>query len=227
MFREHCVISCGILYLELQHLTEIGFLNARQILFTPPGLHAKPSELEHQLVRRLEQLKTECPLNKTIVVYGKKCHIDTDQPARRVDTILQQYGPGIRRLEGDYGYDLLVSYEDRQGLSGDREGHTLWFTLGWLKSWKTIYQHYFGWDRADANANFPGFYDRIIVLDTLGVADQYMTEQPEVVLELFDWTGLEVEFHPITLDRLKGLLIDSLSEPAAVSAVPEQRESRF
>ena len=27
---------------------------------------------------------------------------------------------------------------------------------------------------------------------------------------LFDWTGLEVEFHPITLDRFKGLLVGSL-----------------
>ena len=32
---------------------------------------------------------------------------------------------------------------------------------------------------------------------------------------LFDWSGLGVEFHPITLDRFKGLLMESLS-PAAV-----------
>jgi hypothetical protein len=33
----------------------------------------------------------------------------------------------------------------------------------------------------------------------------------ENILELFDWTGLEVEFEPITLDRFKGLLADSVS----------------
>jgi hypothetical protein len=32
-----------------------------------------------------------------------------------------------------------------------------------------------------------------------------------VILELFDWTGLEVEFHPIALDRFRGLLADALS----------------
>jgi hypothetical protein len=199
----------------MQHLTETGFLQPRQILFTPPGLHAKPNELERQLVRRLGEANAVCPAHKTIVAYGKKCHIDADRPDRRVDTILQENGSAIRRLAGEYGYDILAGYEDRERISGGREGHTLWFTLGWLKSWKTIYQHYFGWDRADANANFPGYYDRIIVLDTLGMADHYMAEQPETVLELFDWTGLEVEFQPVTLDRLKGLLIDSLSSPGA------------
>ena len=214
MFREHCIVSCGILHPEMQHLTETGFLNPRQMLFTPPGLHAKPNELERQLVRRLHQTEVESPSHRTIVAYGRKCHIDADRPERRVDTILQESGSTISRLKGDYGYDILTSYEDRQRLSGGREGQTLWFTLGWLTSWKTIYQHYFGWDRADANANFPGYYDRIIVLDTLGLADRYMTEQPETILELFDWTGLEVEFHPITLDRLKGALVDSLLPPA-------------
>ena len=33
----------------------------------------------------------------------------------------------------------------------------------------------------------------------------YMTQHAEGILELFDWTGLEVEFHPITLDRFKGV----------------------
>jgi len=215
MFREHCIVSCGILHPEINHLIETGFLNPRQIMFTPPGLHAKPVELERHLTRRLKQIKTSCPAHKTIVVYGKKCYIDADQPIRRVDTILQELGPGIARLEGDYGYDILTSFEERQRISEGRESHTLWFTLGWLRSWKTIYQHYFGWDRADANANFPGFYDRIIVLDTLGVADEYMTEQAEAILELFDWTGLIVEFHPITLDRFKKRLVDSLSPTAA------------
>jgi hypothetical protein len=38
-----------------------------------------------------------------------------------------------------------------------------------------------------------------------------MAEHAEEILELFDWTGLEVEFQPITLDRFKGLLVDSLT----------------
>jgi hypothetical protein len=47
-----------------------------------------------------------------------------------------------------------------------------------------------------------------------------MAHHAEEILELFDWTGLEVEFHPITLERLRGLLKDALSG-AAVGGAPE------
>ncbi|MFN2184683.1 MAG: DUF1638 domain-containing protein, partial [Anaerolineae bacterium] len=82
---------------------------------------------------------------------------------------------------------------------------------GWLRNWKTIYQRYVGWDRADANANFPGYYDEIVVLDSLDVAETYQNERVEEILELFDWTGLQVRCQPISLDRLKGLLLEALN----------------
>jgi len=219
-FEDRCVISCGMLHPEIAYLMESGFLNPRRLLFTPPGLHALPEKLEEHLLKRLAQAREWCPDHKIAVVYGKKCHISVDEPFKRVDSILQAVGQGIARVQGDYGYDMLAGFEDRQRISGGREGKTLWFTPGWLKSWRAVYQKYFGWDRADANANFPGFYDRIIVLDGLGLADEYMAQHAEEILELFDWTGLEVEFHPITLDRFKGLLMDSLS-PSVVGDVSE------
>ena len=208
---DRCMVSCGMLQPEITHLQETGFLRIRRLLFTPPGLHALPDKLEEHLLRRLAQARESCPEHKIVVVYGKKCHVSTDEPLKRVDSILRQVGPAIMRVQGDYGYDMLAGFEDRQRISGGRQDKILWFTPGWLKSWKIIYQKYFGWDRADANANFPGFYDKIIVLDGLGLAEEYMMERPEVILELFDWTGLEVEFHPIALDRFRGLLADALS----------------
>jgi hypothetical protein len=209
-----------MLHPEITHLMESGFLNPRRMLFTPPGLHALPDKLEEHLLKRLAQAREWCPDHKIIVVYGKKCHISVDEPLKRVDSILQAAGQGIVRVQGDYGYDMLAGFEDRQRISGGREGKILWFTPGWLKGWKTVYQKYFGWDSADANANFPGFYDKIIVLDGLGLAEEYMAQHAEEILELFDWTGLEVEFHPITLDRFEGLLMDSLS-PSVVGGVSE------
>jgi len=210
-FEDRCIISCGMLHPEIACLMETGFLNPRHILFTPPGLHALPDRLETYLLKRLAQVREWCPDHKIIVVYGKKCHISVEEPLKRVDSILQAAGQGIVRVQGDYGYDMLADLEDRQRISGGRESKTLWFTPGWLRSWKVVYQKYFGWDEADANANFPGFYDKIIILDALGVAEEYMTQHAEEILELFDWTGLEVEFNPIPLDRFKGLLVDALS----------------
>lgn len=214
---DRCIVSCGMLHPELTHLMETGFLKPRRILFTPPGLHALPDKLEEHLLRRLAQARESCADHEIVVVYGKKCHVSTEEPLKRVDSILQEVDPGIVRVQGEYGYDMLADFEQRQQISGGRQDKILWFTPGWLKSWKAVYQNYFGWDEADANANFPGFYDKIIVLDSLGIAEEYIEQHPEKVLELFDWTGLEVEFQPISLDRFKGLLRASLI-PAGVDS---------
>jgi hypothetical protein len=199
-----------MLHPEITHLEESGFMKPKQIYFTPPGLHALPDKLERHLLKRLTQAQSSVPDDKIIVVYGKKCHISMDEPLKRVDSILEAVGQGLVRVQGEYGYDMLAGLEDRQRISGGQQGKILWFTPGWLKSWKSIYQRYFAWDEADANANFPGYYDKIIVLDSLNFEEEYMIQRAEEILELFDWTGLEVEFHAITLDRFKGLLLDAL-----------------
>lgn len=218
-FEGRCIVSCGMLYPELNHLIKTGSLNPRRIFFTPPGLHVFPAKLEEHLLKKLAQAREWCRDDEIIVVYGKKCHVSMDEPLKRVGSILEEAGREVVRVQGDYGYDMVAGYDERQQISGGRQDKTLWFTPGWLRSWKTVYQRYFGWDAADANANFPGFYDKIIVLDSLGLADEYMTRRPEVILELFDWTGLEVEFHPVGLDRLRGLLTEALSPVTASMAV--------
>jgi len=209
-FENRCLISCGMLYPEVSYLMEAGFLNPQQVFFTPPGLHAIPERLEAYLLKKLAEAREECSDSEIIVVYGKKCFVSTEEPYKRVDSILQDAGKDIVRIQGDYGYDMLAGYEDRQRISGGRQDKVLWFTPGWLRSWKAVYKRYFSWDDADANANFPGYYDKIFVLDGLELEEEYMIHHPEVILELFDWTGLEVEFAPITLDRFKGLLENAL-----------------
>ena len=213
-FEDRCIICCGMLHPEITHLVESGFLNPRRVFFTPPGLHALPDKLEQHLSRRLTQARESCADHQIIVVYGKKCYVSTDEPLKRMDSILEEAGQGIVRVQGEYGYDMIAGFEERQQISGGRQDKILWFTPGWLRQWKVVYQEYFGWDSADANANFPGFYDRIIVLDSLGFTEEYMTHHADEILELFDWTGLQVDFESITLDRFKGLLKDALSQSA-------------
>jgi hypothetical protein len=207
ILKEHCVVSCGMLRPELEHLMEEGFIDPVRILYTPPGLHAMPERLEHHLLKRLERAREICPEERIVVIYGKNCYLDPERPDKSVDSILSGSGKDIVRVEGDYGYDMLADMEDRQRISDGRQDRILWFTAGWLNNWKLVYQNYFGWDRADANANFPGYYDRIVVLDSLGLEEEYSNHRAEDVLELFEWTGLEVVFHPIDLDRFKRLLM--------------------
>jgi len=54
-----------------------------------------------------------------------------------------------------------------------------------------------------------------------------MTPHAEELLEFFDWTGLEVEFQPITLDRFKGLLTDALLTPLDKAPSLEQKNTRI
>ena len=211
-FRDHCLVACAILQPELSHLQEEGFLDAKKIFYIPAGLHIKTERLEERLTAQLQKALEICPPKKIIVVQGAKCFVSTDDPYRRIDDIIGEQAVGIKRVQATYGYDMLAGREERDEIAvGGDEGRVLWFTPGWLRNWKTIYQRYVGWDQADANANFPGYYDEIVVLDGLGIAETYQTERVEEILELFDWTGLQVRCQPISLDRLKGLLLEALN----------------
>jgi hypothetical protein len=210
-FRDYCLVACAILHPELSRLQEEGFLDAKKVFYIPAGLHIKTDRLEERLTAQLQKALEICPADKIIVVQGARCFVSPDDPSRRIDDIIREQAPGIKRVQAAYGYDMLAGKEERNEIAaGGDEGRVLWFTPGWLKNWKTIYQRYVGWDKADANANFPGYYDEIVVLDGLEVAETYQTERVEEVLEIFDWTGLQVRCQPIRLDRLKGLLLDAL-----------------
>ena len=210
-FCDHCLVACAILQPELSRLQEEGFLDAKQVYYIPAGLHIKTERLEERLTAQLQKALENCAPEKIIVVQGAKCFVSTDDPYRRIDDIIREQDPRIKRVQAAYGYDMLADKDERNRVAaGGDEGRVLWFTPGWLRNWKTIYQRYVGWDRADANANFPGYYDEIVVLDGLDVAETYQTERVEEILELFDWTGLQVRCQPISLDRLKGLLLDAL-----------------
>jgi ferredoxin len=211
-FRDYCLVACAILHPELSRLQDEGFLDAKKVFYIPAGLHIKTDRLEERLTAQLQKALEICPADKIIVVQGARCFVSPDDPYRRIDDIIREQAPGIKRVQAAYGYDMLAGKEERNEIAaGGDEGRVLWFTPGWLKNWKTIYQRYVGWDKADANANFPGYYDEIVVLDGLEVAETYQTERVEEILEIFDWTGLQVRCHPISLDRLKGLLLDTLS----------------
>ena len=59
-FREYVIVSCGTLVPELSHLKAHGFLDARKVLYTKPGRHEIPRELESQRVVQ-EDVNVEKP----------------------------------------------------------------------------------------------------------------------------------------------------------------------
>jgi len=206
-FTGHTIVACGTLRRELSYLRESGFLDADRVLYTGPGLHAKPDELETQLARQLARARESS--SHVIVVYGSKCYLDPNQPSRTIDSLVGN--AGVCRVAAEGCIDMLCDARQREELA---EGENiLWLSPGWMEHWKRIYQDYLGWDPVDAKMNFPGYNGNAILLDSqpLGLFDEWTAHEPEKILEFSDWTRLPVEGRPITLDRLKGLLQECVS----------------
>ena len=203
-FRDYTIVACGTLSLELNYLQQGGFLNARKILYTKPGRHEIPRELEEQLIRQIGNARKYA--EKIIVVYGGKfCYINADDPYRTIDRIIEEQGPGISRIKASHCVDMLASAEERERISEGRDVY--WLTPGWLKYRRYVFQD---WDKGLANENFPKHTGGAIMLDGIGFWDEYAETHPEEILDFSDWMGIPLEPSSVSLDRLKSLLLDEI-----------------
>ncbi len=203
-FHDWAIVACGTLNLELNYLQKTGSMDAKKILYTKPGRHEVPRELEQQLVRQIENAKRYS--DKIIVVYGGKfCYINVDDPYRTIDTIIEEQGPGVTRIKASHCIDMLASEEERQELSGGQDVY--WLTPGWLKYRQHVFQD---WDQGMANENFPKHSGGAMMLDGIGFWDEYIEKYPEEILGFSDWMGIPLEPRTISLDRFKGLLLNAI-----------------
>jgi hypothetical protein len=207
-FANIAIVSCGTLSMELQYLRDAGFLDTNQLIFTTPGLHEDPRELERQLIQRITQAKEKA--DKVIVVYGGKfCYVNAHEPMRTMKKIIEEQGPRVKRIEATHCMDVLASEAEREKIAQEVVGpqKVWWMTPGWIKFRHQVFK---GWDQGLANENFPKHTGGAIVLDAIGYVDQYMEEKPEEFLEYSDWMGIPIQGYPITLDRFKSLLLDQV-----------------
>jgi hypothetical protein len=206
-FQDYAIVACGTLNMELNRLRDSGLLDAKIILYTKPGRHEAPTELESQLIRQIGTAKTYAA--NIIVVYGGKfCYINADDPYRKIDTIIQeQIEPGVRisRIKATHCVDMLASEEERERLGEGKDVY--WLTPGWMKYRHQVFQ---GWDKGLANENFPKHSGGAIMLDSVGFFDEMIRDNPEEILEFSDWMGIPLEPCPVTPDRLLGLLSDEV-----------------
>jgi hypothetical protein len=203
-FADISIVACGTVSLELNHLTSQGALDARQILYTTPGLHQDIPELERQLVHQIGKARSKT--DKVVVVYGGKfCYVNTDAPTRLMSTIIAEQGSGIARIDATHCMDMIASEDQRNAIAAEVAGGepVWWMTPGWVKFRKQVFK---GWDKAVANENFPRHTGGAIVLDGVGFMDRYMEESPEAFLEYYDWMGIPIIPYPLSLDRFRSLL---------------------
>ena len=207
-FADVAIVSCGTLSMELRHLREAGFLDTNHLLFTTPGLHEDPRELERQLVQRIDEAKGKA--EKILVVYGGKfCYVNANEPLRTMKTIIEEQGPRVKRIQATHCMDMLASESERNEIAQEVAGgeKVWWMTPGWIRFRHQVFK---GWDQGLANENFPKHTGGAIVLDATGFVDQYMAEKPEEFLEYSDWMGIPIQGYPVTLDRFKSLLLDQM-----------------
>jgi hypothetical protein len=206
-FQDYAIVACGTVNLELNYLKGSGFLNAKKILYTKPGRHEVPQELESQLIRQIGTAKKYA--SKIIVVYGGKfCYVNADNPYRKIDTIIQeQEEPRVRisRIKATHCMDMLASEEEREKISQGKDIY--WLTPGWMEYRHYVYQ---GWDKGLANENFPKHTGGAIMLDAIGYYDKVMENEPEKILEFSDWMGIPIEPYRINLHRLRDLLLEQI-----------------
>jgi len=207
-FEDIAIVSCGTLSLELNYLRSQGFLDADHVYYTTPGLHESPRELENQLPARIERARQKT--DKILVVYGGKfCYVNANNPTRTIDTIIAEQGGNIARINATHCMDMLASESERAAWAGGEK--VLWLTPGWIKFRHQVYK---GWDKGLANENFPKHTGGAMVLDGIGFMDDYMAEHAEELLEYSDWMGIPIQPYPITLDRLKSLLLEQAEKLA-------------
>ena len=203
-FKNYAIVSCGTLAPELNYLRKQGFLDAKKIVYTTPGRHEVPRELESQLIEKINTAKEHS--KRIIIVYGGKfCYINVDNPYRTIDTIIQEQETeiSISRINATHCMDMLASETERKKISGGQ--NVWWLTPGWV-----IYRNYVfqDWDKGKANENFPQHTGGAVLLDGIDFWDKYCQEHPEKVLEFSDWMGIEIRPHKVTLDRFKNLLLE-------------------
>ena len=200
-FGDTSIVACGTLRPEIRKLADEGFLDGARLLFTAPGLHEWPRELEVQLTR---QLGKACETSRRVIVaYGERCFIDVRDPSRTTDRLISEVCPAGRRIGAVHCVDMLASRQERERLAAGKKVY--WLTPGWLRHWDYIFKD---WDAAMANETFPQ-HDVAVVLDATGFFDQLMAESAERILEISDWMRLPIEAVPVSLERFAGLLAEA------------------
>ncbi|MBN1409764.1 MAG: DUF1638 domain-containing protein [Spirochaetales bacterium] len=197
-FSDICIVSCGILKADINHLQDNGFINAKKILFTAPGLHEWQPELKKQLVKQLKTASTVS--DKILVLYGQRCFMDPGDPSRVTDVLIKEECPGALRIKAANCVDMLTDLDYREKTAGSKKVY--WITPGWLKHWDYIFKD---WDKGKANEMFPQ-HDKIMVADAIGYYEKLMIEDPEKILKISDWTAVPIESVNISFNRFKSLL---------------------
>jgi hypothetical protein len=200
--EKPCVISCGILRKEIEHLLEKGDIDA-EVHFLSQKLHSDYNLLDRGLNRALKEYPMQSSQG-VIVVYGDVClgfngemkammdHYDAVKvdALNCIDCLLGGNGK-LLEMDPDHKY-LFLNPAFIQFMGKMSGKHSVKPITG--KTREEIREMY-------------GMLDGIILLDAMGDLDAYQSKIDEIA----DYTGLPIlERKDIGLEGLKSILLEAL-----------------
>lgn len=182
------VLSCSIVKKEVDYLIS-KISQEIEITFLDSALHVFPEKLEEEIQKNLHGT------TGTLLIYGNKCCANIEKIAGENNAFLIGAANCVEMLLGSEMARL------------EKLSKTFFFTEGWVENWKHIFQQTLMWDKIDARLNF-GYCDRMLLVNTGSLTNLSDYD----ILELFDYTGLPVEFLATDLKNFKSLFISALKK---------------
>lgn len=197
------IISCGTLREDVDELVAEGLLEGVKVVFTEPCLKERPKELERQLKEEIGKAGKEH--GKILVIYGDRCFMDTVNPERDIDSMIEETGAACDRVGRHSCVEMMLSEEEKEELSQGQKVY--WLMPAWIENRDDVF---FEWDIGKRNQTFPQ-NDTALVVDSRGYFARLMEEDPEKLLEFSDWMGLPMDGRDIGLGRFKGLVLGCIA----------------
>jgi hypothetical protein len=191
--EKPCVISCGILRKEIDHLLKKGDIDA-QVYFLSEKLHADYHLLGRGLTGALNKHQKQNPQG-VVVVYGDLCLGFNGE----MKALIDQYD--AVKVDALNCIDCMLGGKGKL-LELDPDHKYLFLNPAWIQFTAKIRR-----ETKEMTPEMFSMLDGIILLDAMGDLDEYQSE----IHEIADYTGLPIlERKNIGLEGFKNILIEAL-----------------
>jgi len=192
--EKPCVISCGILRKEIEHLVGKGDIDA-EVHFLSEKLHMDYTLLDRGLNGALKKHQKQSPQG-VIVVYGDVCLGFNGE----MKALMDQYD--VVKVDALNCIDCLLGGKGKL-LEMDPDHKYLFLNPAFIRFSEKIREEAKEFSRREMY----GMLDGIVLLDAMGDLNDY---QPRID-EIADYTGLPIlERKNIGLEGLKNIIIEAL-----------------
>ena len=193
--EKPCLISCGILRKEIEHLLEKGDIDA-EVHFLSEKLHMDYNLLDRGLNGALNKHQKQSPQG-VIVVYGDVCLGFNGE----MKALMDQYD--VVKVDALNCIDCLLGGKGKL-LEMDPDHKYLFLNPAFIQFGEDIRKK-----TKEITREMYGMLDGIVLLDAMGDLNDY---QPRID-EMADYTGLPIlERKDIGLEGLKNILLEALDQ---------------